>query len=168
MSVVSKMTLIADKIRELLGISSTMGLDAMKSNLDSAVSEVDTQAILIEEVQNALDYKIGNLILPETSVFTPSSNTQTAIFTGLTHMPTLFLIVPTSNITLNYSTRYVISVNYIVSGGIAGIYSTTSTATTTYDGFSFTYDNGTLTVTTTSATNGGYFRSGVQYGLIYV
>lgn len=35
MSVNSKMTAIADKIRELLGLSGTMGLDAMATNLET-------------------------------------------------------------------------------------------------------------------------------------
>lgn len=40
MSVNSKMTAIADKIRALLGVSGTMGLDAMSTNLGTVQSDV--------------------------------------------------------------------------------------------------------------------------------
>lgn len=54
MSVNSKMTAIAGKIRTLLGLSGTMGLDAMASNLDTAQGEVDNQANLISQISAAL------------------------------------------------------------------------------------------------------------------
>ena len=57
MSVNSKMTAIADKIRALLGITGTMGMDAMANNLNSAVTEVDSQAALIQQIKTALDGK---------------------------------------------------------------------------------------------------------------
>ena len=57
MSVNSKMTAIADKIRALLGLSGTMGLDAMASNLQAANTEVNTQADLITQIQNTLEGK---------------------------------------------------------------------------------------------------------------
>lgn len=54
MSVNSKMTAIADKIRTLLGISGAMGLDAMSDNLGAAVNECDTQADLISQLKGAI------------------------------------------------------------------------------------------------------------------
>lgn len=54
MSVSSKMTAIADKIRTLLGISGAMGLDAMATNLGNAVNEVDTQDALIQQIKTVL------------------------------------------------------------------------------------------------------------------
>lgn len=54
-----KMTAIADKIRGLLGLSGTMGLDAMASNLTTAQTETDTQADLIEQINTVLDGKAG-------------------------------------------------------------------------------------------------------------
>lgn len=59
MSVNSKMTAIADKIRSLLGLTGIMGLDAMANNLGTAVSECDTQAALIEQIKAALEGKTG-------------------------------------------------------------------------------------------------------------
>lgn len=41
MSVNSKMTAIADEVRELVGITSTLSLDAIASNLDNANTEVE-------------------------------------------------------------------------------------------------------------------------------
>ena len=59
MSVNSKMTAIADKIRTLLGISGTMGLDAMSDNLGTAVDECDTQADLISQLKGAINENVS-------------------------------------------------------------------------------------------------------------
>lgn len=58
MSVNSKMTAIANKIRELLGISEAMGLDAMSDNLGAAVNECDTQADLISRLKGAINENV--------------------------------------------------------------------------------------------------------------
>lgn len=57
MSVATKMTAIADKIRSLLGISGAMGLDAMATNLSEVESEVGNQADLISQIASALEGK---------------------------------------------------------------------------------------------------------------
>lgn len=57
MSVNTKMTAIADKIRSLLGLTGKMGLDAMGSNLGDVVNECNTQADLIAQIKTALDGK---------------------------------------------------------------------------------------------------------------
>lgn len=49
MSVNSKMTAIADKIRAILGTSGTMGLDAMATNLGTVQSNVTAALAMIEE-----------------------------------------------------------------------------------------------------------------------
>ena len=59
MSVNSKMTAIADKVRTLLGISGKLGLDAMSTNLGTAVNACDTQADLIAQIKTALEEKAG-------------------------------------------------------------------------------------------------------------
>ena len=59
MSVNSKMTAIADKIRTLLGLSGKMGLDAMANNLGIAVNECDSQAALIAQIKTALVGKVS-------------------------------------------------------------------------------------------------------------
>lgn len=59
MSVATKMTAIADKIRNLLGITGAMGLDSMASNLGEVETEVDNQAELIGEILSALDNKVA-------------------------------------------------------------------------------------------------------------
>ena len=60
MSVNSKMTAIADKIRSLLGINGKLGLDAMDTNLESANTEVATQEELMEEILTTLAEKSAN------------------------------------------------------------------------------------------------------------
>lgn len=59
MSVNSKMTAIADKIRALLGITGTMGMDAMANNLGNAVAEVDSQADLIQRLKGAISENVS-------------------------------------------------------------------------------------------------------------
>lgn len=60
MSVKTKMTAIADKIRGLLGLTGTMGLDTMADNLSAAQGEVDTQAELIAQISSVLSGKAGS------------------------------------------------------------------------------------------------------------
>lgn len=48
------LTAIADKIRKLLGLSDSMGLEAMSSNLTEVDDEVDSQAELISQITAAL------------------------------------------------------------------------------------------------------------------
>lgn len=59
MSVNSKMTAINDEIRSLVGVTGTMGLDAMAANLGTAVSENDQQAVLIQQIKAALEGKMA-------------------------------------------------------------------------------------------------------------
>lgn len=57
MSVKSKMTAIADAVRTLRGLSGTMGLDAMATNINGASDIVTNQASLIDQIITALDNK---------------------------------------------------------------------------------------------------------------
>lgn len=57
MSVNSKMTAIANQIRSLLGLTDRIGLDAMATNLNTANSEVASQAELISQIAAALEGK---------------------------------------------------------------------------------------------------------------
>lgn len=172
MSVNSKMTAIADKIRALLGISGNMGMDAMASNLGNAVTEVDSQALLIQQIEAALEGKSGAASGASVGFAStkPSSNSTSISFTGLTGQPKMFAISPTGNITLG-STRYVTGVMYdgSTTHGTYG-YRSSSSATSYYSAsyFTWAYSNGTLTVTTSSSTNGGNFTSSTTYKLVYV
>lgn len=57
MSVNSKMTAIADKTRELVGVTEKLGLDGMATNLGTAVEACDNQAALIAQIKTALEGK---------------------------------------------------------------------------------------------------------------
>lgn len=57
MSVNSKMTVIADKIRELSGTAEIMGLDAMATYIGEANDDVHTEANLIAQIAEALNGK---------------------------------------------------------------------------------------------------------------
>lgn len=63
--IATKMTAIADKIRNLLGLSEKMGLDAIDTNLGEIVTEVAEQANLISQIAAVLKDKAGeNTTLP--------------------------------------------------------------------------------------------------------
>ena len=59
MSVNSKMTALADEIRELSGTSEAIGLDAMKTHINEANDEVASQVELLAQVVAALEGKAG-------------------------------------------------------------------------------------------------------------
>ena len=103
----------------------------------------------------------------------PSSNATSIAFTGLTAKPKAFMLIATTQITLA-TTYYVTAVmsselntygTYVRkgSGGGSSAYNYVSSSY-----FSWTYEDGTLTVSTQSSTRGGYFKSSVTYRLIYV
>lgn len=103
----------------------------------------------------------------------PSSNATSIAFTGLAAQPKAFMLIATTQISLS-STYYVTAVtsngtnNYgtYVRKGSGGGSSAYNYVSSSY--FSWTYENGTLTVKTQSSTYGGYFKSSVTYRLIYV
>jgi hypothetical protein len=57
MSVNSKMTALADEIRELSGTTEAIGLDAMKIHISEANNEVDSQVELLAQAVAALEGK---------------------------------------------------------------------------------------------------------------
>ena len=103
----------------------------------------------------------------------PSSNATSIAFTGLAAQPKAFMLIATTQITVS-STYYVSSVmsdgtntyGAYVRKGSGGSSSAYQHVSSSY--FSWTYSNGTLTVKTQSSTNGGNFKSGVTYRLIYI
>ena len=98
-----------------------------------------------------------------------SSNATSIQFTNLSAKPKMFSVVLDQQSTLG-STRYVIAVHSDGTNtyGTWG-YSSSNTRYAYYSDsyFTWTYNNGTLTITTNSSTNGGSFRSGYNYRLIY-
>lgn len=101
---------------------------------------------------------------------TPSSNSTSISFTSLSGKPKAFAIITTTQITLG-TTRYITGVIYdgTTLNGTYG-YRSGSTAYEYVSASYFTqsYSSGTLTVTASSSTNGGYFKSSAAYKLIYV
>lgn len=77
MSFNTKMTAIADEIRTLSNTTDSLGLDEMASHIGEANSEIDSQADLITQIQNALQNKASGSepVLQEKTV-TPSASTQ--------------------------------------------------------------------------------------------
>ena len=108
-----------------------------------------------------------------TATTTPSSNATTITFTGLSAEPKMFTLLATNSFSVNNTTKYVTSITYN-GQSIAGITTTRTGSYTSYaashaytSSYTWSYTNGTLTVTSSSASEGGNFRSGVAYHLTY-
>lgn len=106
-----------------------------------------------------------------TTTATVSSRNQTISFTGLTEEPKMFAIIPTAQVTLSTSQRYVVNIVYdgTTTHGIYA-YGSSSTYRAYYSNayFTTTYSDGTLSVKTSSTSNGGYFMNGVAYKLVAI
>lgn len=111
----------------------------------------------------------GGNTLASTTTKVGSSNSTSISFT-VSGNPKAFMCMLDQQSSLG-STRYVIAVTYdgTTVRGTYG-YSSSNTRYAYYSNSYFTksYSNGTLTITTNSSSNGGYFRSGYTYRLIYV
>ena len=171
MSVNSAMTAIADKIRTLLGISGKMGLESMASNLSTAQDEVAEQENLISQIAAALEGKGGSTGASATiasASVTPSSNSTSISFPGLKGDPQMFCMFQTGSITGDKNNRFCMSVQYD-GETIDGLYQSGEKVIAYSNAyFSKSYAGNTLTITTSSSTNGGYFKSGVSYKLVYL
>lgn len=112
----------------------------------------------------------GGEITVKTATKSQTSNTTSISFTGLTGEPKMFSVILTTQLTSSTS-RTVTSVTYDGST-LNGTYlyesaknqNAISYVSASY--FSKVYSNGTLTVSTSSSSNGGYFRGGT-YKLVY-
>ena len=144
---------------------------SVQTQIDRIIGVRDRQTSLIAQIKTALDGKVAPAPpAPDIKMTKPNSNSTSISFTGLTAQPKMFAICPTGNITLG-STRYVTGVMYdgSTTHGTYG-YRSGSTATSYYSAsyFTWTYSNGTLTVRTSSSTNGGNFTSSVTYQMTYI
>lgn len=146
---------------------------SVQTQIDRIIGVRDQQTSLIAQIKTALDGKVSPASqAPDIKTTKPNSNSTSISFTGLTAQPRMFAICPTGDITLG-TTRFVTGVMYdgSTTHGTCGYRSNTSGASSSYYSnsyFTWTYSNGTLTVRTSSATNGGNFTSSVTYQLTYI
>ena len=61
------LTGIADEVRALSGTTGAMTPSVMKTNLNSANTEVNDQTALIAQIKSAMKNKVGNLIIGDTT-----------------------------------------------------------------------------------------------------
>ena len=109
-----------------------------------------------------------------TATASPGSGTSLSLsFSGLQGEPKMFGVrAPANTITTSYSYRRVIFVGYDGTAdmfGVSGKGPTGGSSMNLYSTgsrFSFTYNNGTLTITSSGSTTGGYFVNG-NYTLMY-
>lgn len=106
-----------------------------------------------------------------TAETTPSSNSTTINFT-VSKQPTIFSVMALENIA-SATTRKIVNIDYDGST----IKSQTAYSTSNYSAgtiyyydsaISQSYSNGTLTLTSSSTSTGGYFANGITYRLLYI
>lgn len=132
---------------------------------DDGLSDVTVSAI-------SSVYVGSDIARKSSSDLTASGAGSTSIsFTGLSGEPKMFSVCAVAQFN-NSATRCVVSVMFDGTTTYGNwVYQSSNKswgilyASSSY--FSFTYSNGTLTISTSSTTNGGVFRSGTNYRLIY-
>lgn len=143
MSVNSKMTALADEIRELSGTTGTMGLDAMATHIEDANAEVDNQVELLAQAVAALEGKAsgGEQAAPVISVSSNGLITATAGVKSSTHQ---LAFQAAKTITPSVSSQIAVSSGYYTGGNItvAAVPTQTKTVTPTSSAQNVTPDSG--------------------------
>lgn len=151
MSVNAKMTAIADNIRTLLDLTGKMGLSDMENNTGSVVTEVDSQATLIQQIKAGLEGKTGGGL----SVKTGTTTNQT-IATGLSAIEQFFIYKE------SISATGLIHLHYSKDGGTSFLYASawSSSSKTVRNGTTAaTVSGGSITMPSNTATSGGLSSS---------
>ena len=114
----------------------------------------------------------GSSATVETATATPSSNSTTLSF-SVSGQPKMFAvqIVKNASYISGASSRYITSA---ICSGNSVVYTTciyksgSSAREYNYSTSTWSYSNGTLTITSAGSNTSGYFMSGTQYRLIYI
>ena len=158
---------IGDGVRGLLTVGEMTPVD-MAEELRVAADVASYQRDLIDQIRTALDGKITAAPSgPKLLTVNAGSNSRNITFSNLENEPSMFVVLASGGISLSSTNRYAIYVFYDGTSTV-GVYATSSSALHTTNGFTFTFSNNSLTINTASTTNGGYFRSGIDYTLLYI
>jgi hypothetical protein len=125
MSVNTKMTAIANEIRELSGTTGTMGLDAMASNISSANSEIDNQENIMSQIVSALEGKAspgqGEDVTAETEAYTSSLTTLESVINSLPDAGSGGTSLETCTVTISCAETFVhVAYTTVVDGVVTG------------------------------------------------
>lgn len=122
-------------------------------------------------ITGTLESTSGGSATIKSATNTPNSNTTSISFT-VDAKPKMFSVINTTQ----FKQSSTMVVNSVTSDGSTtnGIYTNQSsifgygTVHVSSSYFNYTYSNGTLTIHSSSSSNGGYFKSGCTYKLNYV
>lgn len=154
----------------------------IQTNVANALAAIAERGVAVPSGANSDDLETlikaissggGEEIKISSAESTPSANSLTITFEGLTEEPKMFAVQAAENITLS-STRNITNIVYDgeTTSGECGYTSGSVWSTTAYSAYSETaytweYADGTLTITADSESSGGYFASGITYTLTY-
>ena len=152
---------IADEVRELNGITGTMGLNVMKTNLCNANDEVNTQTELIAQIVNTIEGKAAGAAQATPIITVNKSNGLITATAGSKSSTYQLAFQPAKTITPSTTSQIAVSRGYYTGGSVtvAAVPTQTKTVTPTSSTQNVTPDSGKfLSKVTVNAIPSTYIR----------
>lgn len=144
MSVNTKMTAIAEEIRELSGTSNKMGLDDMKTSLGEANYEVGSQTELLAQIASALEGKAVGVEQVTPVISVNSTNGLITVTAGAKSSTHQLAFQAAKTITPTTASQVAVSSGYYTGGDIVVAGDSNLVASNIKSGISIFGVNGTL------------------------